>query len=244
MMTKGGWRSAMPQGAERGARLALQPLHRHVVHPPGDPGRGQHQHREGQEGRARRRANPPAPHHGLADRRGDQRAERAGGRDDAEHGAAQRRRHRHVPPRQAPGRSRCRPGRGRCRRPRPRSPSTTPRRPATGSAGPARTARHPASMTGRKPKRSARAPAKGCSRPQARFCTATAMVKSATPMPSSRTAAGMNSPRLCRSPIARLMTTETANRIGMAGLPRSALSPLAMPSTPGPAPACRLRDRS
>src|SRR5262245_58599902 len=74
----------------------------------------------------------------------------------------------------------------------------------------------PSAMTGRNPQRSATAPSGACARPQTMFCTAIAKVKSDADMASACVIGGRKSPRHWRMPIARLIITEAAMRIGNA----------------------------
>ena len=186
--------------------------HRQRIDAAGHPGGRQHQQRQ----QRRSPSTPDAPARWPAastwpDRRGDQRAQRAGGRDDAEHRAAHGQRHRARRHRQRQRAAGAGQRERRSARPRPAS-RRSGRWPWPAAPGPACRAARRRPSAGRKPSRTAQAPASGCSRPQARFCTAMASVKSATEMPMSCVSGGMNRPRLWRRPMARLSMTRGADQ--------------------------------
>ena len=72
-------------------------------------------------------------------------------------------------------------------------------------------------MIGRKPNRTVIAPASGCRNPQARFCTASASVKSETDILMSCVSGCRKMPKLCRKPMLSVSIREAPIRMGSVG---------------------------
>ena len=72
-------------------------------------------------------------------------------------------------------------------------------------------------MIGRKPYRTVIAPASGCRNPQARFCMASASVKSETDMWMSCVSGCRKMPRLCRKPMLNVSISDVPIKMGSVG---------------------------